>query len=87
MKTTVTKEVTVCDLCKGEGFFLTECLVCGKEYCCSCEGLIPGCIVRPDVCLECDGLESKVQAICDKFAPRLAKSIKQRDQAIRELKK
>lgn len=74
------KTVEACDICKREctGSLLTECVVCGKEYCHTCEAIMSGCIHQPDVCKRC--AENKaVQAAVKTFAPSLVRALKARD--------
>ena len=78
------KTVTVCDVCHREDGYLTECIVCGKEYCLLCKCCIPGCMMAPDVCKECDDRED-VQKVCAKHAPKFGKVLKRRDDELRGL--
>lgn len=68
------KEIEVCDLCQYEGVLRT-CIVCGHEYCYTCECIIGGCWVRPTVCRICgnrDDVEKVVRAFADQITPIIA---------------
>lgn len=79
--------VEVCDFCEREKSYLTQCIVCKKEYCLLCRICIAGCIHSPDVCEECAKDERVRDIIVDKYAPRLQIIIKQRDEELRGIKK
>lgn len=81
------KTIEVCDLCGREssGLF-TECVVCEKDYCCICEGIIGGCIHMPDVCKECSRRDD-VREVVDEFAGQLSPILEQRELALSDLPK
>lgn len=79
------EEVDVCDLCQREtGSLLTQCIICGKEYCFSCNAYFPGCWVRPNVCKKCGG-KNDVISIVGKYADKITPIIRERDKILSEL--
>ena len=77
------KTVEACDICERPvgGGLLTKCVVCGKEYCSTCEAIMCGCIHQPDVCKKCADHDA-VKATVDKFAGPLMAVLKQRNAAL-----
>lgn len=85
MKTThPAREVEVCDFCRREGF-LTECDVCGRQYCLTDEGTVAGSYGFTNVCRDCSR-QQRVQEICDKYAVHLRPIFQQRDAALKRLR-
>jgi hypothetical protein len=80
------RQVETCDLCNRESTSLTACLVCGREYCFLCEGLISGCIVMPDICRNCARHEPVAKTVL-KFSPKIKAVFRLRDRAIKGLAK
>ena len=78
------KTVEACDICgdpKGGGL-LTKCVICGKEYCYTCEAIMCGCIHQPQICKKC-GDNEKVKATVDRFAKPIMAVLRKRDTAMR----
>ncbi len=65
-------EVSVCDVCHRETGYLSKCLVCGGEYCISCEAILAGCMMSMRVCRTCSKRDD-VDAVSKKFAPRFVR--------------
>lgn len=83
MKITVPeKEVEVCDICQREGCLQT-CIHCDGRYCLTCNGIMPGCIHKVDVCRKC-GKNGIVQAIVEKHVPAITAVLNTRDTEIIE---
>ena len=61
-KKTVTKEVLTCDVCRREESYLLECVACRKQYCLTCDAIVPGCMVKPPVCRECGETKARTAA-------------------------
>ena len=79
------KTVTVCDICKRETDGLFEkCLVCEKEYCLFCGPYLPNCMIRPQVCKNCDDRQD-VKDIVARYSPDFVKTYKLRDKALASL--
>lgn len=80
------KTVEVCDVCSREvsGCLLTRCLVCTREFCYICRGIICGCIHEVDVCKNCDD-DERVRGVVSKFAKPLSQILKKRDAALSKL--
>lgn len=79
------RTVTVCDVCGRQEGYLQTCIACGREFCLICDTTIVGAGVSPDVCRGCPQME-QVQALCDRYAPKLAKLVKARDAEIAALR-
>lgn len=81
------KEVEACDICSRTSStgLLTKCVVCGKEYCCVCEAIMPGCVHQPDICRQCGSLP-KVRAFIERYAPLIGDVLKKRNASLRCLK-
>ena len=73
----------VCDFCQRDGVLRT-CLVCGKEFCLSCQSMIAGCMVRPKICKECDDRKD-VQAIVSRYGWKISAVRDKRDAELRRL--
>lgn len=80
------REVTVCDLCSKEWSVLDTCLVCGKEYCYTCHGTMPGCIHAVEVCRKCSERPDVVEVV-KRHAGPLRSLISERADALRALPK
>lgn len=81
MKVTRPEEtVQVCDFCERDGY-LERCLVCGKEYCLTCRGIITGCWVQPRVCRECCRRED-VSRLVAEYAGKITPIIEARHEAL-----
>ena len=80
------KTVTCCDFCKRETTILEKCILCGREYCIICGPYLPGCIISPHVCMECDDRKD-VKAVVDKYSNDFVKTYKLRDRALARLPK
>lgn len=78
------KMVLVCDICHRQDGYLTKCLVCGREYCLLCRGIISGCMIMPDICRECDD-KPEVKTLVDKYADKIVPIVRQRDAALKRL--
>jgi hypothetical protein len=77
------KTIEVCDFCKRDGHgCLTRCVICGKDYCHSCEAMICGCIHQPEICKSC-GENEGVKDVILIFAGKLKKLLHKRDYAMR----
>lgn len=76
-------ELNVCDLCERSGF-LSECHVCGREFCLSHQGMVPATWGFTTICTECAD-RNDVQIICRSYAEQLALIYKARDKALKEL--
>ena len=86
MKTIIPKkEVELCDICERDGYLKT-CKSCGRVYCLTCEGIVPGCIHAMDVCRICDD-DERVRAVSEKYAPRITSILKERDQELNSLRR
>lgn len=80
------KTVEACDLCRRETVCLNKCVVCGRDYCHTCEAIIMGCVHRVNACKECaDDCVStgeKIRALVRDFATPLDALLKKRDKAL-----
>jgi hypothetical protein len=74
-------EARVCDFCFRENQYLRTCIRCGREFCLTCNGIIPGCGIAPKTCRDCSGSHD-VQRLCDQYAPKLSEILKERDAKI-----
>ena len=74
------KTVCACDICERESAssLLDKCVVCGREYCCTCRAIMCGCVHQPDVCKKCGDNEA-VRAAVETFAPRISRVLDARD--------
>lgn len=79
------REVEVCDRCHREGF-LQECLVCGGQYCLTCDAIMAGCWVSPRVCRRCGG-RPDVQRVVTEAAERITPIIEERRASLSALPK
>ncbi len=77
------REVEVCDTCQHEGF-LQVCLVCGKQFCMSCHGIIAGCWVSPNVCRGCSR-RADVLKVVGLYAKQITPIIAERRAALEAL--
>jgi hypothetical protein len=78
------KTVEACDICKRAAGILETCLICGKEYCWSCEPYLPGCMMKPHVCKNCDDRKD-VLAVVARYSVDFVKIYKLRDKALARL--
>jgi hypothetical protein len=86
MKTEIpARTAEVCDRCHREGFLQT-CIRCGGRYCLTCDGIVAGCVVSPDVCRECSH-DPVVVKLCEEYSPKLQKLVEERDAKIGKAKK
>lgn len=88
MKVTVpSRTVEACDICHRQlgGGLLTKCIVCGKEYCHTCEAIICGCVHRPDLCKKCAEHES-VREVVGNFSKPLSDVLKLREKSLSKLR-
>jgi len=81
--TTEPREIEVCDFCRRERFLQT-CIVCGRQYCLTDQGTVPGCWVGPNVCRKCDERED-VKKVCDKYANQITPIVRKRNDALKRL--
>jgi len=86
MKRTIpAKTVEVCDFCQRDpGGILMTCLICGKEFCWSCRGVICGCMVDPDLCRGCANRDD-VRNLVQRFAELIVPIIERRTAALQRL--
>lgn len=73
--------VEVCDRCQCAGY-LETCIVCGKQYCLSCRGMIAGCWVSPDICRSCAEREDVITVV-KTSATMITPIIQNRDKKLR----
>lgn len=88
MKRTIpAKTVEVCDICHREivGEIASTCVVCGREHCYTCRGILCGCMVEAPVCHECSGRED-VRQIVGRCADKIVPLVKKRNAVLRRLK-
>ena len=86
MRTTIPqKTVEVCDFCNREGY-LRECHVCGRSFCLVDEGLVGQCWGFTKLCCECSQRDD-VGKICERYAKRLAPLYRQRERALKRLRR
>ena len=86
MKTTIPEHsVDVCDLCKQTGV-LASCHVCGREFCLSHRGIVPGSYGFTTLCIECADRDD-VKAVCDQHTEQLVPIFQARNEALRQLPK
>ena len=80
------KTVEACDRCKREcaGSLLTTCIMCGREYCGTCEAIMCGCVHQPHLCRDC-GETDGAKAVVEKYATRLARIVRQRVNALKAI--
>jgi hypothetical protein len=76
--------IEVCDFCNRQSTNLTSCIVCKKEYCLICRGIISGCIAMPEICKNCDNL-AVVREIVEEFVKPLRAILRKRDGKISQL--
>lgn len=84
MEKKITKVAKICDVCHREVGWLDKCIVCGKDYCVTCDAIMSGCIVKPDCCRECAKRED-VKKIVYHFAKPIVDILKQRDSKLKKL--
>lgn len=77
------EEIEVCDHCQRGGY-LETCIVCGRQHCLSCQGIIAGCWVGPKVCKECDDRED-VRRVVARYAEQITPIIRKRTAALKRL--
>lgn len=85
---TITKPaetIEVCDTCGRDGY-LKECVSCGGMYCLVHEGIIPGCMIEPGVCVGCSDIE-EVKAIVAEYAAPMIELRNERREKLRMLQK
>jgi hypothetical protein len=82
-KLKINKTIEVCDYCSSDGY-LQECIVCQKMYCLTCQCIIAGCWVSPNVCKKCDDRDD-VKAVCAKYADKMTPIVRARDKALSNL--
>ncbi len=80
---TPAKEVEVCDFCRQEGY-LTECHVCGRQFCLVDDGTVAGSFGFTKLCRECSGRDD-VRSICTRHAEKLAPIYAARDNELKKL--
>ena len=82
------KEIEICDICQRENCLrpLTECLVCGQQYCITCAGIIPGCMVSANIG-KCCSKRDDVLKIVDRYAEQMMPIVKKRNIALYRLRK
>ena len=80
------KTVEACDLCKNETSALETCTVCGKQFCYMCHPYLPGCMIQPHVCKECDDRED-VKKLVERYSHDFVKIFKLREKALARLPK
>jgi len=73
-------EIEVCDTCHRDGY-LEQCIVCEKMYCLTCQALIRGSWVKPDVGKCCQDRED-VLAIVAQFSELITPIIRDRAAAL-----
>lgn len=78
------REIEVCDFCKDEKTALWTCPVCHRQFCISCEGIIGGCVIQPDVCKKCARRED-VNAIVDSYVEKLRPILDRRKEELAAL--
>ena len=81
----VNKVIEVCDFCQRDGY-LERCLLCRKQMCLICVGLIAGCMVSLTACKKCSH-RADVVALVKQYADKIVPLIKRRDAAVRNLPK
>lgn len=74
--------VDACDLCHRQKIYLKKCIVCGKDYCLSCEAIMSGCMHQPDVCEGC-GREKNVIQVVVKYAKEISDTVSRRDEKLK----
>ena len=79
-------EIEVCDLCGREAGYLLECTTCGKQYCLTCEGIVPKSWGYTNLCRKCSG-RNDVKAVCQKYAEQLTPIFGNRNAALKRLRK
>lgn len=84
MEKKIHKTVQICDICERENNYLQKCIVCGKEYCLTCQSVIPGCMIGVDCCKECTERDD-VNEIVKKYAIPLFDTKKLRDEELKKL--
>lgn len=86
MRTTLPeKTVEVCDFCHREGY-LKECDVCGRSFCLTHEGIVGQCWGFTTLCRECCHRDA-VKEICARYAKRLTAIYRQRNAALKRLRR
>ena len=80
------REIEVCDVCQRTDAPgpLTTCNTCGREYCLTCNAIIPRCWFPPDVCRRCSGRED-VGAIVIQYSDEITPIISRRTNALKAL--
>lgn len=86
VKKVPSKEIKACDICGREANYLKKCQSCGKEYCIICDAIIYGCVHKVEVCRKCQD-RKEVQVISEKYAPRIAKLLRDRSRELWKLPK
>ena len=85
------KTVDACDVCKRETICLTQCMICGRDYCHTCEAVIMACVHQPEVCKNCADSATvtgeKVRSIVFDFAKPLVYLLKKRHAALGRIPK
>lgn len=80
------KTVEACDICQRETGVLETCTVCGKQFCYMCHPYLPGCMIRPHVCKNCDARED-VKKLVERYSHDFVKIFKLREKALARLPK
>jgi hypothetical protein len=80
------KVVDVCDLCRRETRALTECDVCGRSYCLTCDAIVMGCMIQLRACRDC-GKRDDVKAVVERYAKKFRPIYRQRTAALKRLRK
>lgn len=63
------KTVNVCSFCQQEGY-LQICDICGKSFCISDQGIVPGCWGYTSICRDCANRKDVIK-ICERYAAEL----------------
>lgn len=77
-----TVEIETCDLCGGESKeFLSQCLVCKREYCARCSSSTPRCQHNSRLCKDCV-LRQDVIDVMREYSGKITPLLKARDHAL-----
>lgn len=76
------RTIQVCDVCGGHGGTPYRCLMCDREHCYQCKGVVTASMVSPEVCRDCDNLPH-VKDVCREYGRKIAELIVERNKKLK----